>query len=75
MTPKTAMREAATFVIPPRPSQETIKILKNKKAQQKRIQSKNGEVVTTEDVKKRLRLEVLKEKLKLKQKTKSQKPA
>ena len=41
MTPKTAMREAIKSVIPPRTSQETIKILKNKKAQQKRIQSCN----------------------------------
>ena len=57
MTPNTAMREAVKSVIAPKPSKETMDIMKNKKAQRKRVQSKNGEVLTTEEVKKRLRLE------------------
>ena len=57
MTPNTAMREAVKSVIAPKPSKETIQILKNKKAQRKSVQGKEGEVLTTEECKKRLRLE------------------
>ena len=65
MTPKTVMREAVKSITAPRPSQETIKILKNKKLSKKQVQSKNGEVLT-EDVKETEKK--LKEKLKLKEK-------
>ena len=56
-------------VIAPKPSKATIEILKNKKAHQKRVQSKTGEVLTTEEVKKRLRLEEIERKVKKKAKT------
>ena len=69
MTPNTAMREAVKSVIAPKPSKATIEILKNKKARRKRVQSKTGEVLTTEEVKKRLRLEEIERKVKKKAKT------
>ena len=67
------MREAVKSIITPQPLQETIEILKNKKAQQKRVESKNGEVLTTEDVKKGLRLEEIERKAKTKAKKKKKK--
>ena len=72
MTSKTTMRETVKSVIAPSTLQGTIEMLKNKKAQQKRVQNKSGEVLTTEDVKKRLRLEEIERKAKTKaKKTKS----
>ena len=64
VTPNTAMRAAVASILAPAPSDETKALLQQKKRPRKRVQAKAGEVLTSEEVAERLRIEEIERKAK-----------